>query len=389
MLDIWHLYHSLNKIVNTIFFCVNLTKKENADIISSKRGGIIMINIEKIIETAYKNGKKIDIEEILKLGLKDADFEVVIESLRSAGIEIEDKKTEDAEIIVEDDAVRAYLKQVGRIPLLSYEEEVAIAQRILNGDEQAKRLLINANLRLVVSIAKRYMCKGMQFEDLLQEGNLGLMKAVDKFDVTKGYKFSTYATWWIRQAITRAIADQSRIIRVPVHVNESILLIRKYEAKFISDNGRAPTEEEISKALGYSVDKIIKFRRADMELISLEMPVGVDEDPDTELLDFISDEEDIEEKIIAKLENDALLQIIQARLTEREAKVIMLRYGLIDGKPRTLEEIGSRFNVTRERIRQIEAKALRKLKSYMIYKEQEANAKKINKQKTRRILYNK
>ena len=334
-----------------------------------------MEKIEKIIEIAYKNGKRINVEEILKLGLKDDDFEAVIESLKLAGISIEEEKTEEVEILIGDDTVRAYLKQTGRVPLLSCEEEVEVAKRILTGDKQAKQTLITANLRLVISIAKRYTGKGLPFEDILQEGNLGLMKAVDRFDINKGYKFSTYATWWIRQNIMRAIADQSRTIRIPVHVNESLAAIRKFETRFIVNNGINPTEEEISEALGYSIEKVRNLKKADKEVISLEMPVGVVEDPDSRLMDFIADEEDIEEKIITKLGNEELHQIIEAKLTEREAKVIMLRYGLIDGRPRTLEEIGVVFKLTRERIRQIEAKALRKLKNYMIYKKQVVNVR--------------
>ena len=335
-----------------------------------------MENIEKIVETAYKNGKKINVEEILKLGLKDDDFEAVIETLKLAGISIEEEKIEESEILVGDDTVRVYLKQMGRVPLLSCEEEVEISKRILTGDKQAKQILITANLRLVISIAKRYTSKGLPFEDILQEGNMGLMKAVDRFDINKGYKFSTYATWWIRQSITRAIADQSRIIRVPVHVNEALTAIRKFETRFIANNGISPTEEEISEALGYSIEKVRNLKKVDQEVISLEMPVGIVEDTDSRLMDFIADEEDLEGKIITKLDNEALHQIIVAKLTEREAKIIMLRYGLLDGRPRTLEEVGVVFKVTRERIRQIEAKALRKLKNYMIYKKKVVNVKK-------------
>jgi RNA polymerase primary sigma factor len=191
-----------------------------------------MINIEKIIEKAYKNNKKIQMEEILKLDLKDEDLEVVIESLKVAGIEIEEEKEEAIEINISDDAVKDYLKQIGRFPLLTPEEEQEIGKRILNGDEEAKQTLINSNLRLVVSVAKRYVSKGMGFEDLLQEGNVGLIKAVEKFDVEKGFKFSTYATWWIRQAMTRAIADQSRTIRIPVHANEAINSIKRFQNKY-------------------------------------------------------------------------------------------------------------------------------------------------------------
>ena len=323
-----------------------------------------MINIEKIIEKAYKNNKKIQMEEILKLDLKDEELEVVIESLKVAGIEIEEEKEEEIEIKITDDAVKDYLKQIGRFPLLTPEEEQEIGRRILKGDEKAKQELINSNLRLVVSVAKRYASKGMGFEDLLQEGNLGLIKAVDKFDVEKGFKFSTYATWWIRQAMTRAIADQSRTIRIPVHANEAINSIKRFQNKYSFENGVEPTDEEISEALGYTVEKIREYKKAAQDVISLETPVGVAEDQDSTLMEFIADEENIEENVVQKIIFERVHKIVEARLTEREAKVIMYRFGLIDGRVWTLEEVGEVFDVTRERIRQIEAKALRKLRNW-------------------------
>ena len=323
-----------------------------------------MINVEKIIEKAYKNNKKIEIEEILKLDLKDEELEVVIESLKVAGIEIEEEKEEEIEINITDDAVKDYLKQIGKFPLLSPEEEQEIGKRILNGDKKAKQTLTNSNLRLVVSVAKRYVSKGMSFEDLLQEGILGLIKAVDKFDVEKGFKFSTYATWWIRQAVTRAIADHSRTIRIPVHANEVINSIKKYETTYETKTGIEPTEQEISESLGYSIEKIREYKRAAQDVISLETPVGVAEDQDSTLMEFIADEENIEENVIQKMSFERIQDVVRVRLTEREAKVIMLRFGLIDGEIKTLEEVGAIFNVTRERIRQIEAKALRKLRNW-------------------------
>ena len=211
-----------------------------------------MINIEKVIEKAYKNNKKIQMEEILKLDLKDEELEVVIESLKVAGIEIEEEKEEvvDIDIEISDDVVKDYLKQIGNIQLLTPEDEKELGKKILKGDKIAKQKLINTNLRLVVSIAKRYRNRGMSFGDLIQEGNLGLIKAVDKFDIKKGFKFSTYATWWIRQSITRAIADQSRTIRIPVHANEAINSIKRFESSYILKHCLAPTDEEISKTLG-------------------------------------------------------------------------------------------------------------------------------------------
>ena len=321
-----------------------------------------MINIEKIIEKAYKNNKKVQMEDILSLGLKDEDFEIIIESLKVAGIEIEEEKQEEIEINITDDTVKDYLKQIGKFPLLTPEEEQKIGKRILNGDESAKKILINSNLRLVVSIAKRYQSKGMGFEDLLQEGNLGLIKAVEKFDVEKGFKFSTYATWWIRQALTRAVADQSRIIRIPVHANETINSIKRFQTKFAFENGTEPTDEAISEGLGYTVEKVRESKKAAQDVISLETPINAAEDQDSTLMEFLADEENMEDNIIKKMSLERVNQAVQARLTEREAKVIMHRFGLIDGETKTLEEVGAIFNVTRERIRQIEAKALRKLR---------------------------
>ena len=260
-----------------------------------------------------------------------------------------------------DDPVKVYLKEIGRVPLLTSEEEVELAQRMAEGDAAAKKRLAEANLRLVVSIAKRYVGRGMQFLDLIQEGNLGLIKAVEKFDHTKGFKFSTYATWWIRQAITRAIADQARTIRIPVHMVETINKVKKVSSQLLHQNGHEPTADEISEALDMPVEKVREIMRVAQEPVSLETPIG--EEEDSHLGDFIPDED---APVPAEAASHTLLKeqlsTVLGSLTPREEKVLRLRFGLEDGRPRTLEEVGHEFEVTRERIRQIEAKALRKLR---------------------------
>ncbi len=266
-----------------------------------------------------------------------------------------------AEGVAIDDPVKVYLKEIGRVPLLSSDEEVTLALRILDNDDNARKRLSEANLRLVVSIAKRYVGRGMQFLDLIQEGNLGLIKAVEKFDHTKGFKFSTYATWWIRQAITRAIADQARTIRIPVHMVETINKVKKVSSLLLHKNGHEPTADEISVELEMPVDKVREIMRVAQEPVSLETPIG--EEEDSHLGDFIPDEDapvpaDAASHTLLKEQLENVLQ----SLTSREEKVLRLRFGLEDGRPRTLEEVGREFNVTRERIRQIEAKALRKLR---------------------------
>ena len=277
----------------------------------------------------------------------------------------EDPSTTSNELLTKDltinDPVRMYLKEIGQIKLLTTEEELELADRITQGDEQAKAILAEANLRLVVSIAKRYVGRGMLFLDLIQEGNIGLMKAVEKFDVTKGYKFSTYATWWIRQAITRAIADQARTIRVPVHMVETINKLARVERQLTLELNREPTEEELAKKMGTSVEKIRDIYKISQEPVSLEIPIG--EEDDSHLGDFIPDETNMspEDFAVNELLKDEISEVLLT-LTEREEKVIRLRFGLEDGRPRTLEEVGQLFGVTRERIRQIEAKALRKLR---------------------------
>lgn len=259
------------------------------------------------------------------------------------------------------DPVRMYLKEIGQIKLLTMDEELELADRILEGDEVAKSTLAEANLRLVVSIAKRYVGRGMLFLDLIQEGNIGLMKAVEKFDVSKGYKFSTYATWWIRQAITRAIADQARTIRVPVHMVETINKLARVQRQLTLELNREPSEQELAKKMNMSVEKVRDIYKISQEPVSLETPIG--EEDDSHLGDFIKDERNMspEEYATNEMLKDEISEVLLT-LTEREEKVIRLRFGLEDGKSRTLEEVGQMFGVTRERIRQIEAKALRKLR---------------------------
>ena len=260
-----------------------------------------------------------------------------------------------------DDPVRMYLREIGKIPLLSYDKELELAKRILEGDEEAKQELAEANLRLVVSIAKKYVGRGMLFLDLIQEGNMGLIKAVEKFDYTKGFKFSTYATWWIRKAITRAIADQARTIRIPVHMVETINRLIRTSRHLLQQLGREPTPEEIAKEMDMSVEKVMEIQKIAQDPVSLETPIG--EEDDSHLGDFIQDEDSPAPQDAASytLLREQLEEVMKT-LTPREAKVLRLRFGLDDGKARTLEEVGKEFDVTRERIRQIEAKALRKLR---------------------------
>ncbi|HHV32076.1 RNA polymerase sigma factor RpoD [Caproiciproducens sp. LBM24188] len=310
--------------------------------------------IEKFYDTLEGLGVEI-IEDFGDAPLDDLDFDIQIDENEDLEAAL---STEGISI---DDPVKVYLKEIGRVPLLTPEEEIDLAIRIKDGDEAAKKRLSEANLRLVVSIAKRYLGRGMQFLDLIQEGNLGLIKAVEKFDYTKGFKFSTYATWWIRQAITRAIADQARTIRIPVHMVETINKVKKVSSQLLHTNGHEPTADEISEELDMPVDKVREIMRVAQEPVSLETPIG--EEEDSHLGDFIPDDDapapvDAASHILLK---EQLADVLDT-LTPREEKVLRLRFGLEDGRSRTLEEVGKEFNVTRERIRQIEAKALRKLR---------------------------
>ena len=305
-----------------------------------------------------------DAFEEIGVDLIDEDFdeEPDIEDLKEVeDLAIEDFTDSSFEGINVDDPVRMYLREIGRIPLLAYDQELELAKRILKGDEEAKQKLAESNLRLVVSIAKRYVGRGMLFSDLIQEGNMGLMKAVEKFDYTKGFKFSTYATWWIKQAITRAIADQARTIRIPVHMVETINKLIRTSRHLLQQLGRDPTTEEIAQEMEITVEKVAEIQKIAQDPVSLETPIG--EEDDSHLGDFIQDEDSPAPHDAASytLLREQLEEVMNT-LTPREAKVLKLRFGLEDGKSRTLEEVGREFNVTRERIRQIEAKALRKLR---------------------------
>ena len=345
--------------------------------------------IKTLLAMAKKKKNVLEYQEIsdhfADLHLEEEQMDEILDALEKSGIDVlritDDDGIPDEELLLSDedevdmenldlsipdgisieDPVRMYLKEIGKVPLLSAEEEIELAKRMENGDQEAKKRLAEANLRLVVSIAKRYVGRGMLFLDLIQEGNLGLIKAVEKFDYRKGYKFSTYATWWIRQAITRAIADQARTIRIPVHMVETINKLIRVSRQLLQELGREPTPEEISEEMGMPVDRVREILKISQEPVSLETPIG--EEEDSHLGDFIQDDN---VPVPAEAASFTLLreQLVEVlgTLTEREQKVLRLRFGLDDGRARTLEEVGKEFNVTRERIRQIEAKALRKLR---------------------------
>lgn len=314
--------------------------------------------MEKVFE--YLESNNID---VLRISGSDDDVDIDMDVLLS---EEEDVDVENIDLSVPDgvsieDPVRMYLKEIGKVPLLSAEREIELAQRMEDGDEDAKKELAEANLRLVVSIAKRYVGRGMLFLDLIQEGNLGLIKAVEKFDYHKGYKFSTYATWWIRQAITRAIADQARTIRIPVHMVETINKLIRVSRQLLQELGREPTPEEIARELDMPVERVREILKISQEPVSLETPIG--EEEDSHLGDFIQDDNvPIPAEAAAQTLLKEQLNEVLDTLTDREQKVLRLRFGMNDGRARTLEEVGKEFDVTRERIRQIEAKALRKLR---------------------------
>ena len=345
--------------------------------------------LKSLLAIAKKKKNVLEYQEIMDffadMALGEEQFDKVLETLEQNGVDVlritEDDDVDDEEIILSEedevdmenldltipdgisieDPVRMYLKEIGKVPLLSAEEEIELAKKMETGDQEAKKRLAEANLRLVVSIAKRYVGRGMLFLDLIQEGNLGLIKAVEKFDYRKGYKFSTYATWWIRQAITRAIADQARTIRIPVHMVETINKLIRVSRQLLQELGREPTPEEIAAEMNLPVDRVREILKISQEPVSLETPIG--EEEDSHLGDFIQDDNVPVPADAAAftLLKEQLVEVL-GTLTEREQKVLRLRFGLDDGRARTLEEVGKEFNVTRERIRQIEAKALRKLR---------------------------
>ena len=313
--------------------------------------------MEKVFE--YLEANNIDVLRINSDDDDDVDLDAIMSDEEDVDVENIDLSVPDGVSV--EDPVRMYLKEIGKVPLLSAEREIELAQRMEEGDEEAKKELAEANLRLVVSIAKRYVGRGMLFLDLIQEGNLGLIKAVEKFDYHKGYKFSTYATWWIRQAITRAIADQARTIRIPVHMVETINKLIRVSRQLLQELGREPTPEEIAKELDMPVDRVREILKISQEPVSLETPIG--EEEDSHLGDFIQDDNvPVPAEAAAQTLLKEQLDEVLDTLTEREQKVLRLRFGMNDGRARTLEEVGKEFDVTRERIRQIEAKALRKLR---------------------------
>ena len=332
---------------------------ENREILDFFRGEILdpekLDRIYDFLDSQHVDVLRLDEEEIEP----DLFLEEEMEEEEEIAVDPMDLSVPDGISLA--DPIRMYLKEIGKIPLLSTEEEIELAKRMEKGDEEARKKLAEANLRLVVSIAKRYAGRGMQFLDLIQEGNLGLIKAVEKFDYRKGYKFSTYATWWIRQAITRAIADQARTIRIPVHMVETINKLIRVSRQLLQELGREPTPEEIAEEMHMSVDRVREILKISQEPVSLETPIG--EEEDSHLGDFIQDDNvPVPADAAAFTMLKEQLEDVLSTLTDREQKVLRLRFGLDDGRARTLEEVGKEFNVTRERIRQIEAKALRKLR---------------------------
>lgn len=365
-------------------------KKPKAEVISAEKiARVEKLNakLKELVEMAKKKKNILEYQEIndffQNMELNAEEFEKILDCLESNNIDVlrisdddddddillddeEDIEVEKIDLSVPDgvsieDPVRMYLKEIGKVPLLSAEEEIELAKRMELGDQESKKRLAEANLRLVVSIAKRYVGRGMLFLDLIQEGNLGLIKAVEKFDYRKGYKFSTYATWWIRQAITRAIADQARTIRIPVHMVETINKLIRVQRQLLQELGREPYPEEIAKEMSLSVDRVREIQKIAQEPVSLETPIG--EEEDSHIGDFVEDDRlPVPAEAAAFTMLKEQLNDVLGTLTDRERKVLRLRFGLDDGRQRTLEEVGKEFDVTRERIRQIEAKALRKLR---------------------------
>jgi len=367
------------------------TAKKAKEVSNAEQGAMITKKLNELVELAKKKRNVLEYKEISdafkELNLNVKQLEMILDYLENKNIDVlrvdvddsvEDNDddfvpSEEDEVDVEnidlsvpdgisiEDPVRMYLKEIGKVPLLTADEEIKLAKRMEEGDQEAKKKLAEANLRLVVSIAKRYVGRGMLFLDLIQEGNLGLIKAVEKFDYSKGYKFSTYATWWIRQAITRAIADQARTIRIPVHMVETINKLIRVSRQLLQELGREPTPEEIAEEMDMPVERVREILKISQEPVSLETPIG--EEEDSHLGDFIQDDNVPVPADAATftLLKEQLSEVLST-LTEREQKVLILRFGLEDGRGRTLEEVGKEFNVTRERIRQIEAKALRKLR---------------------------
>ncbi len=349
---------------------VNFDTKEDEALIKEHFQEIIEVVGDVVLEYKSRGSITTDalFDKLEKYQVTPNELEDVYKMFEQAGIKVINEYEKDREFydqllkeVSMDDPVKMYLKDIGKVPLLQPDEETELAKRMMDGDENAKRLLSEANLRLVVSIAKRYMGRGMHFLDLIQEGNLGLMKAVEKFDYQKGFKFSTYATWWIRQAITRAIADQARTIRIPVHMVETINKQIRVSRRLLQELGREPTPEEIAKEMGVTEERVREIQKIAQDPVSLETPIG--EEEDSHLSDFIEDEGSAAptDAVSSTMLKEQLLGALGS-LTPREEKVLRLRYGLDDGRPRTLEEVGKEFNVTRERIRQIEAKALKKLR---------------------------
>ena len=347
-------------------------KPEDKKKAQANREQKIMQEVEKLIATGKKNGNAVKYDDVCakfeKLYCEADEIDKIYAAFEDAGVKIiendeqEDEKLADFSTdVMIDDSVKIYLRDIGKVPLLKPEEEIELAKRMEQGDEQAKAKLAEANLRLVVSIAKRYVGRGMQFLDLIQEGNIGLMKAVEKFDYTKGFKFSTYATWWIRQGIVRAIADQARTIRIPVHMVETINKHIRVSRQLLQKLGREPTPAELAEELGITEERVMEIQKIAQDPVSLETPIG--EEEDSHLGDFIEDQgvESPTERAETNILKEQIEQVLNT-LTPREEMVLKLRYGLEDSHPRTLEEVGKEFNVTRERIRQIEAKALRKLR---------------------------